>query len=231
MPTFSVVSDNVPVPLSRVIYLLSLHIYIKTIWTRGLLFMKRLVVLLFSSVCIGIGLNMFILPIHIINGGIFGISLLIKYIWGFQIGHIMILINAPIYLLSLLYDKSYFINAILGLVFTSTIIDLLASLNGLVRLPIITSAIIGGIIIGIGVGVMLRFHISPGGVDLLALLISKSKEVNPGVVIFIIDSLIIIAGMIVLKDLRLIYSFITISCVGLCVGLLNTFKSINFYMK
>jgi hypothetical protein len=34
-----------------------------------------------------------------------------------------------------------------------------------------------------------------------------------------------------LNDLRLIYSFITISCVGLCVGLLNTFKSVSFYIK
>lgn len=193
--------------------------------------MKKFAVLLFSSICIGIGLNMFILPIHIINGGIFGISLLIKYIWGIKIGYIMILINTPIFLIALKYDKSYFINAILGLAFTSTIIDMLIPLNGLIQLPILSSAILGGIIIGIGVGLMLRYHISPGGVDLIALLISKSNAINPGIVIFIIDSLIIIAGIIVLKDFRLLYSFITISCVGLCVGLFNTFKSVNFYLR
>lgn len=194
-------------------------------------FMKKLVTLLFSSVCIGIGLNMFIIPIHLISGGIFGISLLIKYVWGIKVGHTMIMINTPIYLLSLLYDKSYFINAILGLAFTSTIIDLLTPLNGLIHLPIITNVILGGMMIGIGVGFMLRLHISPGGVDLLALLISKSTAINPGMVIFIIDSLIIIAGIIILKDLKLIYSIITISCVGLGVGLLNSFKTINFYLR
>jgi uncharacterized membrane-anchored protein YitT (DUF2179 family) len=193
--------------------------------------MKKFLVLLFSSVCIGIGVNMFILPIHLINGGIFGISLLIKYIWGIKLGHIMIMINTPIYLLALKYDKSYFINAILGLAFTSTIIDLLVPLSSMVHLPIITSAILGGMIIGIGVGMMLRFNISPGGVDLLALLISKSKGINPGIVIFIIDALIIVTGIFILNDLRLIYSFITISCVGLCVGVLNRFKSVSFYIK
>ena len=193
--------------------------------------MKKLVTLLFSSVCIGIGLNMFIIPIHLISGGIFGISLLIKYVWGINVGHTMIIINIPIYLLSLLYDKSYFINAILGLAFTSTIIDLLTPLNGLIHLPIITNVILGGMMIGMGVGFMLRLHISPGGVDLLALLISKLTAMNPGMVIFIIDSLIIIAGIIILKDLRLIYSIITIACVGLVVGLLNSFKTINFYLR
>lgn len=193
--------------------------------------MKKLFVLLFSSMCIGIGLNTFILPLHLINGGVFGISLLIKYIWGIQVGHSMLMLNTPIYLLSLLYDKSYFINAILGLVFTSTIIDLLAPLNGIVHLPTLISAILGGITIGIGVGLMIRLHISPGGIDLLALLISKSKAINPGIVMFSIDLLIIVAGIIVLRDFKLIYSIITISCVGLCVVILNNFKSINFYVK
>ena len=85
--------------------------------------------------------------------------------------------------------------------------------------------------IGIGIGFMSRLHISPGGGDLLALLISKSTAINPGIVIFIIDSLIIIAGIIILKNLKLIYSIITISCVGLAVGLLNSFKAINFYLR
>ncbi|PHD71743.1 hypothetical protein COF64_23105 [Bacillus sp. AFS043905] len=190
--------------------------------------MKKFVTLLFSSFFIGVGLNLFLIPIHLINGGIFGISLLIKYVWGIQVGHTMIMINIPIYLLSLLYDKSYFFNAILGLVFTSTIIDWLTPLNGLVHLPIITSAIIGGMTIGIGVGFMLRQHISPGGVDLLALLISKTTATNPGIIIFIIDSLIVIAGIIILKDLKLMYSLITISCVGFCVIIINSFKTINF---
>lgn len=193
--------------------------------------MKQFVILLFSSICIGIGLNMFIIPIHLISGGIFGISLLIKYVWGIQVGHTMIMINTPIYLLSLLYDKSYFIKALLGLIFTSTIIDLLTPLNGLVHLPIITNVILGGIIIGIGIGFMLRLHISPGGIDLLALLISRSTSINPGIIIFIIDSLIIIIGIIILKDLNLIYSLLTISCVGLSVGILNSFRSINFYLR
>ncbi|MEY8189595.1 YitT family protein [Peribacillus simplex] len=127
--------------------------------------------------------------------------------------------------------KSYFFNAILGLAFTSTIIDWLTPLNGLVHLPIITSAIIVGMTIGIGVGFMLRQHISPGGVDLLALLISKTTATNPGIIIFIIDSLIVIAGIIILNDLKLIYSLLTISCVGICVIFINSFKTINIFIR
>jgi uncharacterized membrane-anchored protein YitT (DUF2179 family) len=191
--------------------------------------MKKLFVLLFSTVLIGTGINMFLIPSHLINGGVFGVSLLIKYIWNFQVGHMLIILNLPIYLFSLFYDKSYFINAIIGLVFTSTIIDWLAPLNGLLHLPVITNAILGGTSIGIGVGTMLRLHISPGGVDLLALLISKSTGINPGIVILIIDSFIIMTGILLLKDITLIYSMITICCIGLFVGFLNSFKTIHFF--
>ena len=191
--------------------------------------MKKLFVLLLSTVFIGIGINMFLIPSQLINGGVFGVSLLIKYLWNFQVGHMLIALNLPIYLFSLFYDKSYFIKAIIGLIFTSTIIDWLAPLSHLLHLPIITNAILGGIIIGIGVGLMLRLHISPGGADLLALLISKSTGINPGIVILTIDFFIIIAGILLLQDISLVYSMITICCIGLCVSILNSFKTIHFY--
>ncbi|WP_352922579.1 hypothetical protein [Peribacillus simplex] len=38
--------------------------------------------------------------------------------------------------------------------------------------------------------------------DLLALLLSKTTATNPGIIIFIIDSLLVIAGMIIWKDLK-----------------------------
>lgn len=192
--------------------------------------MKKYFILLFSSVCIGIGINLFLLPHQLINGGMFGLSLLINYIWDLRIAPVLLILNIPIYLLSIFFDKSYFINAIIGLVFTSTIIDWLAPLNGLIYLPVITHAILGGIMIGLGVGLMLRLHISPGGADLLALLISKSTGINPGIVIFVLDTLIIITGIFILKDLTLIFSMITIGCIGLCVVLLNSFKTIHLWI-
>lgn len=193
--------------------------------------MIKIMILLISSCLIGIGVNMFLSPFHLINGGIFGVCLIIKYLWGLNVGHAMLMINIPIYLLALKFDISYFFNAILGLAFSSTIIDLLMPLNGFIHLPIVTCSILGGVIIGTGVGLMLRFHISPGAVDLIALLLSKSKGINPGIIIFIIDSLIVLTGILVLKNLNLMYSFITISCVGFCVTLIHSFKTINFFAK
>ncbi|QQZ11297.1 YitT family protein [Heyndrickxia vini] len=192
--------------------------------------MKRIIIITVACIFIAIGINVFILPLHLINGGIFGVSLLLKYLWGFKLGHLIILLNTPIYLLALTFDKSYFINGLIGMCISSIMIDLFFPLAGIIQLPILLSAILGGLCIGIGVGIMLRHHTSPGGVDLLALLISKWSSINPGIIIFIIDALIIFIGMYVLKDGKLIFSFITISCVGLVVSILNSFKKVEFYV-
>jgi uncharacterized membrane-anchored protein YitT (DUF2179 family) len=59
----------------------------------------------------------------------------------------------------------YFVNGLIGAIISGVMIELLMPLNGTIQLPIMSSVIIGAVIIGIGVGVMLRNHISPGGID------------------------------------------------------------------
>lgn len=192
---------------------------------------KKLVVIGFSSLFIGIGINAFIVPLHLINGGIFGISLLLKYLFGFKLGHMIILLNTPIYLIALMYDKSYFISGLLGMFITSIVIDLLLPLNGIVHLPIIPSAILGGILIGLGVGLLLRNNISPGGIDLLALLLSKWYSINPGFVILFIDAIIVVSGVALLHNIRLAYSILIIISAGLLISIITSYKSIYVYLN
>lgn len=175
---------------------------------------------------IGIRINTFIIPSHIINGGIFGISLLVKYLWGFKMGMTMVCLNVPIYLMALKYDLSYFLHSLYGLMITSIMIDLL--LNGIVHFPVIASALLGGLTIGMGVGIMLRYNASPGGIDLLVFLISKSTSINVGYLLILIDSLIILFGLWILGDKILLYSLITVASVAAMAGILTSFKSVTY---
>ncbi|MEJ9212467.1 YitT family protein, partial [Bacillus smithii] len=79
-------------------------------WVKSVI--KKLLMIGLGSTMIGIGINTFIIPSHIINGGIFGISLLVKYLWGFKMGMTMVCLNVPIYLMALKYDLSYFLHSL-----------------------------------------------------------------------------------------------------------------------
>lgn len=107
--------------------------------------------------------------------------------------------------------------------------DLLYPLNmigrELVTSPLI-SAICGGIFIGVGVGIMLRLDISIGGTDLLAQMIARKLSINPGVMIFCIDILIVTMGSLLIPSVHLVLSFTTVIMVGITTSLI-VLKSAN----
>ncbi len=190
--------------------------------------LKKLAVIGFGSTMIGIGVNGFILPFHLINGGMFGISLLFNYLWHFSIGLTFVFLNIPVYLLAYKSDFDYFFYGLIGAFFSGFMIELLMPLKDVFDLPIISSVIIGGLIIGIGVGTMLRNHISPGGMDLLALLLAKWTKINVGIIAYVIDTVIILSSLLILQEPRLLYSLLIVSIVGL---LATAFTSWNHYEK
>ncbi|MBV7506943.1 YitT family protein [Bacillus sp. sid0103] len=184
--------------------------------------LKKLAVIGFGSTMIAIGINAFILPLHLINGGFLGISLLLKYLWDFKVGISFIVLSTPVYMFAFKTDPVYFINGVIGAICSGLMIELFKPLNGMVHMSIISSVIVGAVIIGSGVGVMLRNHISPGGMDLLALLIAKWSKVNVGVIMFVMDVVIIITGLFLLQDVKLFYSLVIVAIVGLMASLITT---------
>jgi uncharacterized membrane-anchored protein YitT (DUF2179 family) len=190
---------------------------------------KRTVAIFFGSVLLGIGINGFIVPFHLLDGGMIGISLLLKYIWGYKVGLTIILLSIPIYLLAWKLERRYFINSIHGLLVSSLIIDLLTPLRGMFSVSIIESSVIGGLFIGTGIGWMLRHETSTGGTDLLALFVSRWLSINVGMVIFMIDAAVILAGLYVMGEGMLFYSLVTILSVGFATMTMTLIRSINFY--
>ena len=80
---------------------------------------------------------------------------------------------------------------------------------------ILPSTMVGGLLVGIGIGLMLRYETSTGGTDLLAQLLTKFTSINIGIIIFLIDGLVITFGIQVVGLEKFFYSLLTIVCVGL----------------
>lgn len=191
--------------------------------------LKKIAVIGFGSTLIGIGINGFILPFHLINGGFFGISLLLNYIWGLKAGITFIFLNIPVYLYAYKNNPAYFYNGLIGAIICGLMLEMWMPLNGAFHLPIMSSVIVGSFIIGVGVGIMLRSHISPGGMDLLALLIAKWSKINVGLIIFATDAVIIIMGLLLLQDPKLMYSLVIVSIIGLLASIITSFRGIQIY--
>ncbi|SFC36005.1 Uncharacterised 5xTM membrane BCR, YitT family COG1284 [Bacillus sp. OV322] len=191
---------------------------------------RKICIALLSSIFIGVGLNGFVIPYHLLNGGIWGVSLILHYVMNYNVALVFICLNAPIFLAASFYDKSYFVNGMAGVVISSTVIDLLKPFQTLIHLPVLYSVLIGGTLIGIGVGCMLKEHISPGGMDLLALIMAKVFSVNVGIIILVIDAVIILTGILILKDASLLYSMLIIGIVGTMASIITGVRNVNIYV-
>ncbi|MDW7617492.1 YitT family protein [Peribacillus simplex] len=181
---------------------------------------QKITAILIGSLLLSIGINGFLVPHHLLDGGITGIALIIHYYFEFPTGLAMFLLSIPLCIFAWIHERTFFYNSFLGLIAASVFIDWLAPLRNQFSLSIFPSMLIGGGLIGIGVGIMLRYEASTGGTDLLAQFISKAMSVNIGVVIFIIDGLIVTSGFKMFELKSFLFSGLTICMIGLITSLM-----------
>lgn len=181
-----------------------------------------------GSLLVGIGVNLFLVPFELLDGGALGISLIIHYVSDVKVGLALLVVNIPIFTAAWFFYRSFFYNGIHGLLFSSIMIDFLYPLHilgkNVVTTPLLSAAL-GGIFIGLGAGLMLRHDISVGGTDLLAQMFARRFKLNPGYVIFSFDILIVTIGSILISSTQLFVSFTTVFFVGVTISLLQVSKS------
>jgi uncharacterized membrane-anchored protein YitT (DUF2179 family) len=194
-----------------------------------MLFLSRFVVTFIGSLILAIGINFFLVPFKVLDGGIIGIALIIKYIWGAEAGLTIILCSIPIYVFAWFRNRNFFYNSLHGMLVSSFFIDFVYSYHYYfvyyVPMTPLSSSMVVGILIGIGIGIMLRYETSTGGTDMLAQFLSKAFSVNVGVIILVIDAIIIALGGLLISPETFFLSIVTIIFVGVATSLCNLKKS------
>ena len=184
---------------------------------------KKIIVLLAGSVFLAIGLNLFLIPQGLMEGGALGISLIVHYVTGTKVGLTFLLISVPIFMLTWFVYRPFFYNGIHGMLISALAIDLFAPIRGIavtLQFGPIASSAIGGILIGIGTGIMLRRGISIGGTDLLAQLVAKVLKTNSGLIILLFDTIIVTIGSLTVPMVSIVLSLITVCSVGLTISVI-----------
>lgn len=181
-----------------------------------------------GSFVMAIGISLFLLPNQLSTGGVSGIAVVTYYLFHIPMGTMMLLINVPLFLLSMYkMGKSFFIKSILGTVSLSIFIDILDKIEPLTQDRVLAS-VYGGIMLGLGTAILLKVESSTGGSDLISYI---AKKYNPAIrtsnVIAIIDIIIVTVNMIFFKEIEIgLYSAIAIYLMGKIIDIL--FEGIYF---
>lgn len=178
-------------------------------------YLQKGLAIMIGSILLAIGINLFLAPYEILDGGIIGLSLILHYLFNLKIGLMIIVLSTPIFILAWFKYRRYFYNSVHGLLTSSVIIDIFKPLRYLLDIEASFAAIIGGIFVGLGIGIMLRYDTSTGGTDLLAQFISDKTKINVGLIILFIDSIIVLIGGLLLSASTLLLSIMAIVTVGI----------------
>ena len=160
---------------------------------------------LVGSLVMAAGYNLFIIPHLVVPGGIIGFAQLINKVWGLPVGMTALVINVPILALaSRIMGPGYGAKTVLSMIISSLAIDGLAAWRGTTPAiaDILVSTVFGGVVIGVGVAMIIRGKANAGGTSLLGQLLSRITRVPTGRCMLWIDGCIVVATMIILRDLK-----------------------------
>ena len=183
-----------------------------------------------GAIIAGFALEAFLVPNAVIDGGVIGVSMIVSHITKWNLGLLVIILNTPFILLAwkkmgkLFVFSTAYANIILAL-----------SLNFFhsykVTNDVILASVFGGIVLGVGVGLILKNEASLDGTEILSLLVSKKFGFSVGEFIMGINLFIYLAAGKVFGWESAMYSIITYFIASKVIDIvmegLNSSKSVR----
>lgn len=169
-----------------------------------------------GSLLQAVGVWCFIEPSRIAPGGVSGIALMIKHLFGLPIGAISLAINIPLLLASwLLLNRGMTLKTIRTVICMSVIQDLVSALCPWQYAgDRLVSCAFGGIFAGVGVALIFMRNSTSGGGDILAKLLQKRfPYMQTGYAIMLVDFVIVTVSVLVFGEIEAaLYGIISIVC-------------------
>lgn len=179
-----------------------------------------------GSLILAVGYSFFIVPHHIVPGGIFGLSIAIKELTGGTVGMISLCLNIPILLwgTKVLGTKTGAKTAF-SMITVAMLVDVITYFTeGRILVnDVLVSSVFGGVLIGIAVAIVMNSGATTGGNDILVRIISKYIKLPFNQLILIVDALIVLVGVIVFGDFTM-----AAYCI---IAILSISKTIEYFLN
>ncbi len=158
--------------------------------------LKRIGLILLGSSLTAVGLQFFLLPNHLIDGGVTGAAIVGAKLSGLPLGIFLVVLNLPfIFLGYKKFGRNFAVYSIIGII-TLAALTFVHVPHGLTDVPIL-AAVFGGMVVGTGVGIVVRYGGIIDGADTVALLIDRVTVFSVGEAILFINGIIItVAGLV-----------------------------------
>ena len=177
-------------------------------------------------------LEVFLVPNNIIDGGIVGLSIILSYLTKLNLGLLIFVINIPFFLLAFSkIGKKFVIQTFYAIGMLSLFLNMFSMYNHPTSHDLLLSTVFGGIVLGTGVGLVLKNEGSLDGTEIMSLVLSKKFGFSVGEWIMAFNVFIYGASGLVFGWNRAMYAvltyFIAFRVIDIVLEGLNSAKSIR----
>lgn len=168
----------------------------------------RYIFLFIGSLLTATGLEIFLIPNNIIDGGIVGISIISSYLLKLPLGLFIIVFNIPFLFLGYKQiGRTFLFSSLFSIVSLSVWVQVFHPIPGLTN-DVLLATVFGGIILGVGVGMIIRYGGSLDGTEMVAIIINKRTVFSVGEIVMFFNIFILCSAGLVFGWDRAMYSLI-----------------------
>ncbi|MGN0977371.1 MAG: YitT family protein [Faecousia sp.] len=185
----------------------------KAVWRK----LGWIVATVVGSTVFAAGFSLFLEPNGINPGGISGLAMVLVELLGFgSVGSLTIVINLPLFILGgMKIGKRFFAGSLIGMLVSSVLIDAFA----MIPFPcpdMLVSALYGGVLCGLGLGVVYITGSSTGGSDILVRLLKlRYRNVPIGQISMCMDAVVVVLTGLVFRDVsKALYAGVAVFVYG-----------------
>ncbi|MGD7022654.1 YitT family protein [Rossellomorea vietnamensis] len=176
---------------------------------------KKLIIVLFGALLNALALNLFLIPANVYASGFTGIAQLLSSVLSdytpitVSTGILLLLLNIPVTILGWLkVGKSFTFYSFVSVLSTTVFLGFIPVIH--LSPDILLNAVFGGVIAAVGVGMTLKWGASTGGMDIIAMILSRLKDKPVGTYFFLMNSVIIITAGQLYGWEKALYTLVTL---------------------
>ncbi|MGG1396360.1 YitT family protein [Bacillus salipaludis] len=176
---------------------------------------KKIVIVVAGALLNAIAMNLFLIPANVYSSGFTGIAQLLSRVLSdhtpihVSMGVLLLVLNIPVAILGWMkVGRSFTIYSFLSVILSSLFLSIIPIHK--VSHDILLNAVFGGVILAVGVGITLKWGASTGGLDIIAMVLSRMKDKPVGTYMFILNGIIIATAGLLYGWEKALYTLVTL---------------------
>ncbi len=166
--------------------------------------------ILLGALIAGAAYPLFMTPNRIAPGGMTGIATILNHLFHWPVGTVSLLLNLPLFLISYrAMGRIFAFRSLIATIFFTLFIDILP-LQPMTNDPLL-GALYGGVMLGAGLGLIMRGGATSGGSDMIARMVHKRFQfISVGSFLFAIDFAVVVSAGFLIGTTEALYALINI---------------------